>query len=71
MRNSHTITITKSGRYCHTKTTLYSVITGISNITQVCPGWVRSDMGGAGATYSIEEGHLLSCHQIFQIHTSY
>lgn len=25
-------------------------------INAVCPGWVRSDMGGAGATYSLEEG---------------
>ncbi len=25
-------------------------------VNSVCPGWVRSDMGGAGATRSLEEG---------------
>ena len=25
-------------------------------VNAVCPGWVRTDMGGAGATRSVEEG---------------
>ena len=25
-------------------------------VNSVCPGWVRTDMGGAGATRSVEEG---------------
>lgn len=26
------------------------------NVNSVCPGWVRTDMGGAGASRSVEEG---------------
>ena len=29
--------------------------TGIK-VNAACPGWVRTDMGGAGATRSVEEG---------------
>jgi len=25
-------------------------------VNSVCPGWVRTDMGGQGATRSVEEG---------------
>jgi NAD(P)-dependent dehydrogenase (short-subunit alcohol dehydrogenase family) len=25
-------------------------------VNAVCPGWVRTDMGGAGATRSLDEG---------------
>jgi NAD(P)-dependent dehydrogenase (short-subunit alcohol dehydrogenase family) len=25
-------------------------------VNSVCPGWVRTDMGGANATRSVEEG---------------
>ena len=25
-------------------------------VNSVCPGWVRTDMGGAGASRSVEEG---------------
>lgn len=48
--------------YCLSKTALNAVTslfaasqTGIA-VNSVCPGWVRTDMGGAGATRSVEEG---------------
>src|ERR671916_343620 len=25
-------------------------------VNSVCPGWIRTDMGGSGATHSVEEG---------------
>ena len=48
--------------YCLSKTAL-NAVTGLLAaavpefpINSVCPGWVRTDMGGASATRSVEEG---------------
>jgi NAD(P)-dependent dehydrogenase (short-subunit alcohol dehydrogenase family) len=48
--------------YCLSKTSL-NAVTGLFaaalpdfSINAVCPGWVRTDMGGANATRSVEEG---------------
>jgi NAD(P)-dependent dehydrogenase (short-subunit alcohol dehydrogenase family) len=48
--------------YCLSKTAL-NAVTGLFaaavpdiSINSVCPGWVRTDMGGANATRSVEEG---------------
>jgi NAD(P)-dependent dehydrogenase (short-subunit alcohol dehydrogenase family) len=48
--------------YCLSKTAL-NAVTGLFaaalpdiSINSVCPGWVRTDMGGASATRSVEEG---------------
>jgi NAD(P)-dependent dehydrogenase (short-subunit alcohol dehydrogenase family) len=48
--------------YCLSKTALNAVTSLFAaalpdvSINSVCPGWVRTDMGGAGATRSVEEG---------------
>jgi NAD(P)-dependent dehydrogenase (short-subunit alcohol dehydrogenase family) len=48
--------------YCISKTTLNGVTVQLAAALQkfavnsVCPGWVRTDMGGANATSSVEEG---------------
>ena len=48
--------------YCISKTTLNGVTSQLSAalpkfaINSVCPGWVRTDMGGQNATRSVEEG---------------
>lgn len=48
--------------YCISKTALNAVTCQLAMalphfaINSVCPGWVRTDMGGAGATRSVEEG---------------
>lgn len=48
--------------YCISKTALNGVTSQLAAalpkfaINSVCPGWVRTDMGGAGATRSVEEG---------------
>jgi NAD(P)-dependent dehydrogenase (short-subunit alcohol dehydrogenase family) len=48
--------------YCISKTALNGVTsqlaTALSNfaVNSVCPGWVRTDMGGAGANRSVREG---------------
>jgi NAD(P)-dependent dehydrogenase (short-subunit alcohol dehydrogenase family) len=48
--------------YCLSKTGLNAVTALFAaslpnvSINSVCPGWVRTDMGGAGATRSVEEG---------------
>jgi NAD(P)-dependent dehydrogenase (short-subunit alcohol dehydrogenase family) len=48
--------------YCISKTALNGVTVQLAAalpdfaINSVCPGWVRTDMGGSGATRSVEEG---------------
>lgn len=48
--------------YCISKTALNGVTVQLAAalpkfaINSVCPGWVRTDMGGAGANRSLEEG---------------
>src|SRR6478736_6444389 len=48
--------------YCISKTTLNGITVQLAAalpnfaVNSVCPGWVRTDMGGAGATRSIAEG---------------
>jgi NAD(P)-dependent dehydrogenase (short-subunit alcohol dehydrogenase family) len=48
--------------YCISKTTLNGVTVQLASalpkfaVNSVCPGWVRTDMGGANATSSVEEG---------------
>jgi NAD(P)-dependent dehydrogenase (short-subunit alcohol dehydrogenase family) len=48
--------------YCISKTTLNGVTVQLAAalpkfaVNSVCPGWVRTDMGGANATSSVEEG---------------
>jgi NAD(P)-dependent dehydrogenase (short-subunit alcohol dehydrogenase family) len=48
--------------YCISKTALNGVTLQLAAalpsfaVNSVCPGWVRTDMGGAGATRSVEEG---------------
>ena len=51
-----------SPAYCISKTALNSVTLQLATalpkfaVNSVCPGWVRTDMGGQGATRSVEEG---------------
>ncbi len=48
--------------YCISKTALNGVTVQLAAalpkfaVNSVCPGWVRTDMGGAGANLSVEEG---------------
>jgi len=48
--------------YCISKTALNGVTSQLATalpefaINSVCPGWVRTDMGGANATRSVEQG---------------
>ncbi len=48
--------------YCISKTALNGVTVQLAQampraaVNAVCPGWVRTDMGGAGATRSVAEG---------------
>ncbi len=48
--------------YCISKTTLNGVTVQLAAalpkfaVNSVCPGWVRTDMGGAGANLSVEQG---------------
>jgi NAD(P)-dependent dehydrogenase (short-subunit alcohol dehydrogenase family) len=48
--------------YCISKTALNGVTSQLATalpkfaVNSVCPGWVRTDMGGPGATRSVEEG---------------
>ena len=48
--------------YCISKTALNGVTSQLATalpkfaVNSVCPGWVRSDMGGQSATRSVEEG---------------
>jgi NAD(P)-dependent dehydrogenase (short-subunit alcohol dehydrogenase family) len=48
--------------YCVSKTALNGVTSQLAAalpkfaVNSVCPGWVRTDMGGEGATRSVEEG---------------
>ncbi len=48
--------------YCISKTALNGVTSQLAAalpkvaVNSVCPGWVRTDMGGSGATRSVEEG---------------
>jgi NAD(P)-dependent dehydrogenase (short-subunit alcohol dehydrogenase family) len=48
--------------YCISKTALNGITSQLAAalpkfaVNSVCPGWVRTDMGGAGATRSVEEG---------------
>jgi len=48
--------------YCISKTALNGVTCQLAAalpdfaVNSVCPGWVRTDMGGAGASRSVEEG---------------
>jgi NAD(P)-dependent dehydrogenase (short-subunit alcohol dehydrogenase family) len=48
--------------YCISKTALNAVTSQLAAalpnfaVNSVCPGWVRTDMGGAGAPRSVEEG---------------
>jgi NAD(P)-dependent dehydrogenase (short-subunit alcohol dehydrogenase family) len=48
--------------YCISKTALNGVTSQLAAalpkfaINSVCPGWVRTDMGGRNATRSVEEG---------------
>jgi NAD(P)-dependent dehydrogenase (short-subunit alcohol dehydrogenase family) len=53
-----------SPAYCVSKTLLNSITKQLAyelkdkniSVNAVCPGWVRTDMGGAGATRSVEKG---------------
>jgi NAD(P)-dependent dehydrogenase (short-subunit alcohol dehydrogenase family) len=51
-----------SPAYCISKTALNGVASQLATalpkfaVNSVCPGWVRTDMGGQGATRSVEEG---------------
>lgn len=53
-----------SPAYCVSKTLLNAMTRQLSaelllkniSVNAVCPGWVRTDMGGAGATLSVEKG---------------
>jgi NAD(P)-dependent dehydrogenase (short-subunit alcohol dehydrogenase family) len=51
-----------SPAYCISKTALNGVTAQLATalpkfaVNSVCPGWVRTDMGGQGATRSVEEG---------------
>ena len=51
-----------SPAYCISKTALNGVTSQLAialpkfPVNSVCPGWVRTDMGGQGATRSVEEG---------------
>jgi len=48
--------------YCNSKTALNGVTVQLAAalpkfaVNSVCPGWVRTDMGGANATRSVQEG---------------
>src|SRR5207253_5376957 len=48
--------------YCISKTALHGVTSQLAAalpkfaVNSVCPGWVRTDMGGRGATRSVKEG---------------
>jgi NAD(P)-dependent dehydrogenase (short-subunit alcohol dehydrogenase family) len=48
--------------YCISKTALNGVTSQLATalpkfaVNSVCPGWVRTDMGGQGASRSVEEG---------------
>src|SRR5205823_11924639 len=48
--------------YCISKTALNGVTSQLAAalptfaVNSVCPGWVRTDMGGSGATRSVAEG---------------
>ena len=48
--------------YCISKTALNGVTSQLATalpkfaVNSVCPGWVRTDMGGRGATRTVEEG---------------
>jgi NAD(P)-dependent dehydrogenase (short-subunit alcohol dehydrogenase family) len=48
--------------YCISKTTLNGVTSQLAGalpkfaVNSVCPGWVRTDMGGSGAPRSVEQG---------------
>jgi NAD(P)-dependent dehydrogenase (short-subunit alcohol dehydrogenase family) len=51
-----------SPAYCISKTALNGVTSQLATalpkfaVNSVCPGWVRTDMGGRGATRSVEDG---------------
>ena len=51
-----------SPAYCISKTALNGVTSQLATalpifaVNSVCPGWVRTDMGGQGATRSVEDG---------------
>jgi NAD(P)-dependent dehydrogenase (short-subunit alcohol dehydrogenase family) len=51
-----------SPAYCISKTALNGITAQLAAalptfaVNSVCPGWVRTDMGGQGATRSVEEG---------------
>ena len=51
-----------SPAYCISKTALNGVTSQLATalpkfaVNSVCPGWVRTDMGGQSATRSVEEG---------------
>jgi NAD(P)-dependent dehydrogenase (short-subunit alcohol dehydrogenase family) len=51
-----------SPAYCISKTALNGVTSQLAGalpnfaVNSVCPGWVRTDMGGQGASRSVEEG---------------
>jgi NAD(P)-dependent dehydrogenase (short-subunit alcohol dehydrogenase family) len=51
-----------SPAYCISKTALNGVTSQLATalrkfaVNSVCPGWVRTDMGGSNATRSVEEG---------------
>ena len=56
-----------SPAYCISKTALSGVTSQLATallkfaVNSVCPGWVRTDMGGQGATRSVEEGADTIC----------
>ena len=53
-----------SPAYCVSKTLLNAITKQLAyelegkniSVNAVCPGWVRTDMGGTGATRSVEKG---------------
>ncbi|EQA44881.1 NAD(P)H-binding protein, PF13460 family [Leptospira broomii serovar Hurstbridge str. 5399] len=48
--------ISKAGLNALTKILDSEAGSGNIKVNSICPGWVRTDMGGAGATRSIEQG---------------
>lgn len=53
---SNAYRISKAGLNAFTRILIRELAHTAIRVNAVCPGWVRTDMGGSGATRSIEEG---------------